>query len=75
MDTGVKVGWAGFGGAGRDTSEGDAERANGSVSSSPSGSSWIRSISIQSILPTPFCSALIANFFCQLFIHFLDKLL
>lgn len=44
VDTVVKVGWAGFGGAGLDTSEGDTKRADGSVSSSPSGSS--RSISI-----------------------------
>ena len=57
-----KVG-QGLVGAGRHTSEGDSQRANGSVSSSPSGSSWIGSISIQSILPTPFCSALIPIFF------------
>lgn len=44
VDTGVKVGWSGFGGAGLDTSEGDTKRADGSVSSSSSGSS--RSISI-----------------------------
>ena len=48
MDASVKVGWAGFGGAGLDTSEGDTERAGGTVASSlsSSGSSWIRSIFI-----------------------------
>ena len=43
MDAGVKVG-----GAGLDSSEGDTERAGGTVASSlsSSGSSWIRSIFI-----------------------------
>ena len=38
MDAGVKVGWAGFGGAGLDTSEGNTEREDGAVASSSSSS-------------------------------------
>lgn len=49
-EAGVAAGvdWAGFGGAGLDTSGGDREREDGRAASSfsSSGSSWIRSISI-----------------------------
>ena len=45
VDAGVTVSWVGFGGAGLDTSEGDTDRAV-ALSSSPSRSSWMRSISI-----------------------------